>query len=92
MYDTLAQGAGEIVGIAAVAGIAMAGAFKLATVVVAKRQNGNAPILVRTNELPCAAHAERLATIEANSLAAKEKLDTVAADVKQILFQTKGKL
>ena len=87
MYDLLAQGMGEIIGIAAVAGVAIGGAYKLATVVIAKRQNGNGATVVRASELPCAAHAERMATLEANTRAAKEKLDMVAADVKEILWR-----
>mgnify|MGYP001272931821 CR=1 FL=1 len=89
MYDILAQGTGEIVGIAAVAGLAIGGAFKLASVVIAKKQNGNGngATVVRASELPCAAHAERMATIEADTRAAKEKLDMVAADVKEILWR-----
>ena len=90
MTNVLAQGVGEIFGIAAVAGMAIGGAFKLASVAIAKRANGTTVPIVRLSELPCAAHAERLATIEANSMAAKEKLDMVASDVKEILFRTKG--
>jgi hypothetical protein len=93
MLDLLAQGTGEVVGIAAVAGVAIGGAFKLASVVIAKKANGNGATVVRAVDLPCSAHAERMATIEASSIAAKEKLDGVAADVKEILWRmpnTKG--
>ena len=74
----------EIVGIAAVAGIAIGGAFKIATVVLSKHRNGQCNT-AQTTSLPCVEHGERLATIEANSISLNEKVDEVSKDVKEIL-------
>jgi hypothetical protein len=92
MLNLLAQGTGEIIGIAAVAGLAIGGAFKLASTIAAKRQNGNAAIPVRLTDLPCGPHGERLASIEAHQQSMKERLDSIAQDVKEILerMQNKG--
>lgn len=82
MFDSIVP---EVVGITAIAGAAIGGAFKLAGVVINKVKNGNGVVPVRTSELPCAVHAERIAVLEANCITTKEKLDDVACDVKEIL-------
>jgi hypothetical protein len=87
----LSTSATEAIGIAVIAGAAIAGAFKLANTIAAKR-NGTPPNPVRFTDLPCGPHGERLATIEAHQQSMKERLESIAKDVKEILdrLQDKG--
>ena len=84
MVEIVAQGAGEVAGIAAVAGVAMAGAYKLSTMVVKKMTNGKVNGEVAAVNPLCNLHGERLSVMETSMGHLTREIEGVRKDVREV--------